>query len=204
MEVVINGKKFPSIKVAAASIGICPQTLSRRMQLGLTGEALESAGRKYNATALIINGIVYNSMKEAADAYKVERRTIQRWIKQKKFNAAIIQASIANTGDTGSKPIVVNGVHYKSISAAANALNMPYSTLAKRAQKAKECSREEPIDVTFDPTKDYREKAVTIEGKRYATIKEAAEELGINYQTLVSRIKSGYYEKQAHRGKRHE
>lgn len=202
MEVVINGKKFPTIKAAAEFIGVCPQTLSNRIRLGVTGEALENSGRKTNATALMINGILYSSLKEAADAYNVERRTIQRWIKQKKFNATIIQTPSVKCGGTNPKPITVNGKCYASISSAAKALGMQQGTLVSRVKKAEMCSRGEATEVTFEPEIDYRKKAVTIEGKKYETIKEAAKELGINYQTLVSRIKSGYYEKKGAKRKK--
>lgn len=204
MEVVINGKTFPTLKAAAASIGISPQSLSRRIQLGLTGEALETKEQKYNTTVLMINGILYSSIKQAAEAYGVESRAIQRWIKQKRFNATVVQQSIFKPGHSAPKPVIVNGERYKSVGAAAKALDVPLSTLAKRITKANEHPEAEVAEITFDPARDYREKAVVIEGKKYSTIKEAAEVLGVNYQTLVSRINSGYYEKQAQKRKGHK
>jgi DNA-directed RNA polymerase specialized sigma24 family protein len=192
--VVINGVSYPSYTAAAKELGIPASRLEERVRAGWEGEDLVNPKRFCNGTRIIVNGVPYSSISEAASTYDIKRRTLLSWIKKGKINAVIVKKAavsqnIPNTGVC----IRIDGVDYPSYTSASQALNIRCATLIRRAEALREKGYTE--FASSDLLSDQREKPVVVNGVSYATVKEAAEALDVNYQTMASRIKSGYYER---------
>lgn len=90
-----------------------------------------------------------------------------------------------------SKPIYIGQERFESLAEAALALGLKKATLYRRLRSG---YTEEQLRAPIEYTTGERRrtaKSVTIDGVRYHSIQEAADQLGISYQTLHSRLKNG-------------
>ncbi len=130
-------------------------------------------GKHPGATKVIVDGISYVCIRDAADALDVFYSTLCTY-----------QRSIAS--DTFDYPpeketFTVNGIVYASVKEAAKALGVSGTTLGLAKKKQGGLKTFEYHDGTC--RKGPRKK-VTINGVVYASIKDAAESLGVIYSTL--------------------
>lgn len=92
-----------------------------------------------------------------------------------------------------TKPIaiIINGKYFSSISEAARYYNMPACSLGIELKRAMDGNK----TLFATPRKRVFRKGnqITIQGVTYNSWAEAAHDLGINYQTFVDRVKTGYY-----------
>lgn len=99
-------------------------------------EVAQRVGAKHKR-AVVINGVYYDGAIDAAKEYGVSQSLIGLWCKE----GGNPRGQICHYADeepkpyrrkTGnSKPVIIDGIWYKSISAAANAFNFPTSSLTK-------------------------------------------------------------------------
>lgn len=80
-------------------------------------------------------------------------------------------------------PMYWNGELFRSIQAAAFALNIPYPTMRYRYLQGYTCD----ADVCSK-----QKRGCTWDGIHYATIKEAAAALGISREGMLYRLRRGY------------
>lgn len=71
-----NGIEYPSIVSAAKALGITRTTMGDRIKKGYTCDS--DLGIWYTGQQIEIDGIKYNSIKEASEKLKISRRTIKK------------------------------------------------------------------------------------------------------------------------------
>lgn len=134
-------------------------------------------GKHPKATRVVVNGISYDCLRDVAEALGVTYSTLctfQRGISSKVFDYP-----------PEVEELTINGVNYVSIKEASKALGVSGGTLwsAKKRQGGSN---------VFDyhekgrirGNKHHKAKKVTVNGVEYGCIKDAAENLGVNYSTL--------------------
>jgi len=154
-------------------------------------------------TPIIINGKRYNSIKEMLSGEQISETllyntkikynlsTIDAVFKIKEIRARNNNHYHSNT----PKEIVINGITYASIAKALKALSISDGKLRSR-MKRYNLNTEKAIESILEERNIYgtnivdrKGKATVINGKRYNSIKDAAEDCGLNYQTVISYIK---------------
>lgn len=143
---------------------------------------------------LIINGVQYKSISSAAKALGLNTGLLSRRVNGIEKYEKIDQPPV-RSHSTKPIPITINGKSFKSISEAARFYDVNYPSFFLAIKKALETGEVElfvqDCERTIRPG-----KRVTIEGKTYDSWTEAARDLGVCYSTFVSRMKSGYYNKE--------
>jgi|TARA_R110000868_G_scaffold255920_7_gene512622 predicted DNA-binding transcriptional regulator AlpA len=79
-------------------------------------------------TKIEINGTIYNTYKEAAEATGWSMTMIWRHMQEGRIGAL-------GTGRTTPRRVEINGVKYKSIREASRALNITFETLRRKLSK---------------------------------------------------------------------
>lgn len=144
-----------------------------------------------------IFGVEYPSIKELQKAYPY----LSVGTLAKRIRAGMTDAEIVTPPAKGPMSLVIENDYYESVSAAAKETSVPYPTYLYRVRKMVETGAGGTIvfrkDYSQCPTNDGSDsplrKAIVIEGVCYPSYKAASIALGINYQTLISRIKNGWY-----------
>lgn len=157
--------------------------------------AVESSNY-YNLKKTAIGGDIftYNPRKEEIRKMRQEQMSGEgnHWFGKEKPEHVIQSIKDAN-----SKKIIVDGVLYDSIQEYANKFNLRHNTVSSRLSSpyqhnylfADENGNSIPKEI-----KDLNiTKSIIAEGKEFASIKQASQELGISRVTIHSRLKSGKY-----------
>lgn len=144
-----------------------------------------------------IFGVCYQSLRELQQAYPyLSVPTLS-----KRINRGLSDEEIVAPAPKGPIAVVIDDKFYPSVASAAKDTSVPYPTYLYRAKRAMDVSsggsmtflKEYKIRYNYNAEKDGKRKAIVIEGVCYPSYKDAAIALNINYQTLVSRIKNGWY-----------
>lgn len=137
-----------------------------------------------------IFGVKYNSIKEAHEAYPyLSAATLAIRIQKGYTDEKLVEPP-------GRKAIsvTIEDKHYQSVAAAARDSKIPYPTYLYRVNRLMNARPGETVRIQGRrDTHSSLCKEITIHGIQYSSYVEAAEKLGINYQTLVSRIKRGWH-----------
>lgn len=152
--VIIGEHEYESVKDALTEYGICWDVLSTWCRKGINpyGEKCRYKGQpqkeydgvRYNkggSRPVIYKGIRYESEIDCAKSIGISQRTITEWLKRG-FNPQGIECRFENdtrelefvnrytTRDNNrSKPVIINGIEYRSCRIASEKLNVPKSTL---------------------------------------------------------------------------
>lgn len=135
--ITIDGKRFSSRAAAAEHYGVDPSVFNIRIsRLKWTPE--EAAGLvekhwKGKAKAIVLEGIRYESLKEASEAYKKDYKTVHarikyKWTPEQAFDLAPPPESMEHR----AKPVRYKGVKYPSMNKLAQAVGVYQQTITKR------------------------------------------------------------------------
>jgi group I intron endonuclease len=135
---VVEGVRYSSEKVAAEHYGLSHKKVHRRRKRGWTlRQALGLDSRKKSKTApkgILVQGTTYESRRAAADHYRLEYRTVlarlnKGWSVEEAFE---LTKRREKTDHYNAQEVIVRGVTYHSMSAAARALNVPFHRVQMR------------------------------------------------------------------------
>jgi len=162
-------------KMSEAHKGTIGQKMSDATKQKIRESRLEyKRGKHPKATVLIINGVTFECIQDAAETLDVAYSTL----------CSYQRGLGTNVFDYPPKKEVfnVNGVEYTSRLEAARALGISNTTICNACKKA----GSNTFEYHGRPKGSQHPKAVkvTINGKRYGCLKEAAKDLGVNYSTL--------------------
>ena len=133
---------------------------------------------------ITLEGRTFKSIKEAAEYYNLKYNTIfvrlrRGWTLEEAFELVDIDSK------NKAKEITVEGKSFISIAEAARYYNLEYETVRLRLRN-KGWSIEEAFELV--KRKDTRNKEITVEGRTFKSIKEAAEYYNLKYNTIRTRI----------------
>ena len=139
------------------------------------------------AKSITVSGVRYGTIADAAQVFGLSTSALKYRLK----NDIDLNKSTSNSGknNPGAKSIIVDGKYYDTITDAAQALGINYGTLTSRLEKNTVLSR--PVLEDISGSNNPMAKPITIDGKQYNTVKEVTLTFGINYQTLIYRLKHG-------------
>lgn len=142
---------------------------------------------------VIIMGVHYVSIRELQKAYPYLSVTTLA----NRINRGLEDEEIIAPASKTPLSLTIDGNWYPSMVAAAKDANIKYPTYRYRTRRALNGDAGAVVRMHKTPrspeTYASLRKGVLIEGVYYTSYTEASEALNINYQTLVSRIKNGWY-----------
>ena len=199
----IGSMTYQSLRQASKQLGVSPSKISAGLEAGLPDDILvQFLEADCFAHAFYVDGKFFNNIKQAASHIGIsfkrlrnfldikyqenpEKRTTCIYIVTPTEAAQLLEEAKHNYAR--AMPITILGQRYPSLAAAAKAFDIDSALLSVRL--AKGLKDEELVKKTSRKKIDKSGKAIVINGIQYASILEASQKLGINYQTLSSRIK---------------
>ena len=160
--VIIDDKEFVSVKEAVAAYNICPEVLATWCKKGINpyGEKCrykgmpqaEYSAKRYNpggSRPVIYQGVRYECALDFANAIGISQHAATQWLKRG-FNSDGVpcryeddtrELTFVNRytvrNQNRAKPVIVNGIEYKSCTHASEALGIPRSTLYSYLNRSK-------------------------------------------------------------------
>ena len=195
---IIDGVEYRSMTAAFNALGISENGLRYRLRSPNFPGYISEQHPKKNHRALVsctIEGVGYKSIKVAAkdigiSYYEMKRRLAS--LDYPDYTSDKIPKKPPVRAKRKGRPCIIDGVHYKTISAASKALGISGPGLAHRL-----CSPNFPGYIS----KYYIKKEVgfgvfvscTIDGVHYPSVSAAARDLGIPYGKIIRRLTSFKY-----------
>lgn len=200
-QITVEGKVFKSINEASKYYNVASSSVNRRLNNGWSiEEAFELVERK-NARSkeVTLEGITYRSIKEACMYYckdydKIKHRLRTGWSVEEAFD--LDEREYMYKGSP--RPIIIEGKSFESIKEACKYYKMDYDKVCSRLS-AKGWTKKWSIEEAFELEirKDGGYKPVTVEGKTFRSVAEAARYYNMNYDTAKDRINSGWTNEEA-------
>lgn len=220
-QVVEDKQRNPKLKrflaeCAAQSVEIAPKIVYRhnieadvlRKERALIArygrEGVEQGGTLFNitsggqgifgrGTAVEIAGILYSTIKEAAEAYGVNESTLRRRLSKGIKPEQAVGLESRHRTHPNAKATVVNGITYKSQAHACKELGVTQSAVMARLKRG--WSIEEAFGIVDRPWAQNRR--VSINGESFESIRSASEGYGIDPETALARLARGWSTEEA-------
>jgi hypothetical protein len=90
----------------------------------------------------------------------------------------------------GAKGITINGIRYKSVAQAAAAFNKKRATISARLNSG--WTLEQAFDLEPPPQRLVKGREITVKGKIFESIGQAARNYGLNPKIVDGRLRSGW------------
>jgi hypothetical protein len=193
--VSIDGKEYESLSEAARQLDCDLRLLHKRINFGWPGYFYVEEGqrpRRRPELPLEVEGVRFESRKEAAKFFGLH--SVDKRLASENFPEWIDLSGRIEKRKTGKarQPITVDGRFFNSLVEAARETGIKRATLGARAR-----SSNYPDVVCPDIPKEYRDPdlakdaiEVTVDGKAYPSLSEAARVKDIDIGTLKARLKS--------------
>ena len=189
--VTVKGVEYTSIYAASKALGMSWSKIKRRVDQGVAEDQFDKPLPNPRQVKRIINGVEYRSTAEAARALEIPSTLLTDRLRRRVPEDQLTAPPGGVTPDRRyqKKKITINGVEYKSKSAAAEAIGISVDVLRKRI------ANEIPEDKLSLKEPVYKTK-LTINGVDYPSYKAAAQDLGVPPHILSRRIRRGFPEDQ--------
>lgn len=176
-----TGVVYSSIKAAAEARGLKLCTVYQRLAGGCSPEVALSRGNMQHTPSKDHTGACFPTRAAmcrhwgiSADCFR-QRFDINGWPLERALTEPVGKGNAAGhhvRGECRAHPIVVEGVEYPSVSAAAKAYGVSVATVYNRLH------RHDPVDRAFRPARKIR-LALWYKGRRYFTRMQLARELNL-------------------------
>ena len=199
-QITIEGRTFNSINEAVKYYNLNYNKVWSRLNKGWTIEEafeLVQRKRKYgDQREITVGGKTFTSIAEAARYYnidniKINNRLNRGWSIEEAFE---LVKKENNKGKKG-KPITLEGKTFDSIAEACRYYNLALSTVNARLNKGG-WTNEEAFGLV-ERNCINKGKPITVEGKKFNSIKEASEYYNINYSLALGRLKRNWIPEEA-------
>lgn len=177
--VLWNRIPYLNIAEAARANGVSFECMRDRLSRGYTCD--DDVGGTGGGLKITWNGVVYPSISAAAKATGKRIAIMHKYIRAGYTSDTDVQAAPPRILVKAGKPVMWNGIRYRSIAAAARALGVTDSTLRDRLKRGHTCDADVGTEI---PT--------IWNGIEYPSIKKAAEAAGVSDDVMGDRLKHGY------------
>ena len=191
--ITLEGKTFDSIKEACEYYNISYSTISNRLNRGWTIEeafGLTNKENKHGKKPITIQDNVFKSLAEACRYYNlsyniVSNRLNRGWTIEEAFEL-VYRNNNCNT-------VIVKGKTFNSVKEACDYYGLNYGTVNGRIHKGWSIEKafDKPTNIKRKNNKNSKSKPITVDGKYFECIKDAAEYYGLNYGTLKWKLRTG-------------
>ena len=199
-KVSINNVIYDSITEAAVAVGVTPTCANWRLNSKIkewkdwfyvkSGPKVLELSKVGKPKRICVEGVIYDSFLEAAKVFKISESAVKGRVLSnnelfKNWNYFGVKPKVIVKKPTGML-VSVNGITYGSIREAANANGLNYSTV-KRSLRMKLPTYDHWKFVKADSNIKNAQKgnkAVSVNGVIYVSIKEACAELNLSYRAV--------------------
>lgn len=190
--VEVNGKQYSSITKAAKAFGFDRRLVAHRLQMGWRPEEafeLVSRERPTPGIAISFRGKHYRSRSALARAYNIDVKVVEQRLK---FEWSLEEALglVPRKNFKGPKGITINGIRYKSVAQAAAAFDKKRATISARLNSG--WTLEQAFDLEPLPQRLVKGREITVKGKTFESIGQAARNYGLNPKIVDGRLRSGW------------
>lgn len=155
-------------------------------------EAHASIEHRYVQRTIHAENRTYTSIQEASRELGITVATVRNRLKRKDPGYYIEEVEVdrpVGLARKDGRPVILNGVHYLTMKAAAAALQATVAKLRRKIEVGEEgcffVDEGQRADVRRD-----RRKSVLVDGKAYESIAAAAREMRISRGTMQARVQS--------------
>lgn len=197
-EVTTPEGMFPSLSDAGRATGINFKTIHKHIVFGWDGYFYTDEGQRPRITNLkrvMVDGVKFESQKEAAEAYGVNTGSFNKRLRSSNFpNYVDLSGTIPKIQK--NKPfgqrLWIDDVEYRNCGVASRALDIKSETVFFRLKSSNfpNYVGEGVKKVQRDPSLAKAAVSVTIDGVSYPTLSSAAKALGTDINTIKTRCKS--------------
>lgn len=139
---------------------------------------------------ITIVGVTFSSRAAAAEHYGVEPSVFNIRISRLKWTPEEAAGVVEKEWRGKAKSVVLSGIEYASLKAAAEALNKDYKTVDARIRR--KWTLEQAFDLADPPeSMQHRAKPVIFRGVKYRSMNKLAEAFGVYPHTIAKRLAEG-------------
>lgn len=189
------GKSYASIREFCKENELDPASVDRLRRKGLSfQEILEyTPSKSGEKTPVVAEGHAFPSILQFCTYYGLNYPSVVRRIRNGEDGDTILKTlvSVPARKRAVTTPCVVNGVEYPSMTAAAEALNVPvwkiYAVKNRNSLSASEAVQQ-VADMTEVPNEYHGRQKCIVAGKEYASQRDAVEAYGAKLSTVTTRM----------------
>lgn len=207
-EITVAGIKYKSLSAAIEKLGVNESTVYTRLaKLGdePTSEEIDACFSKARHPAkraspaedkkyqpITVEKVKYDGLSQACAAYNLSYSTVYHRLKAldelttEKINECFTRK---HQEKHNRRPIIIDNNKFSSIRDAAEHYGVKYSTVSARLNKLyKKTSNPSDEDVKVCFTQGYLQKIITVHGRKFTSVKEAALEYGVRVNLVRKRL----------------
>ena len=205
--ITVEGKRYVSLADFAEAYGVDNRLVRQRIYaynwtpeqaVGLVPAPIRRGNR--NGTSIVVEGVTYQSIKAAADAYGLPHARVTTRLRLWNWNidqAFELEHRPEAPGKKRGQPISLEGTLFSSWSDAAKAYGMSLQRIKWRISQG--WSVEEAFGI-LARAKARPPVEVVLKGIKFRSISEAAKEYGIDRNVIRQRLRRGYSLERAFEG----
>ena len=186
-----NGLRYRSLSELAGKYGISRAALSYRLKQGMSLDEALKTKRKQNVNKrnhIEYKGQVYPSYRALSEATGADYGTMRKKIKAG-YSVDEALSKPRNQRVNKNSHIEYKGQVYPTYTALAEATGISYRAMLRRLKEGYSIDEAVAKPRKQNVNKKYH---IEFEGEHYPTYKALSEATGVEYNTLISRIKVGY------------
>lgn len=193
-ELTVDGRTFPSYVSAAAHYGVDPQVMAMRLgRLKWTPEesvGLVAKGWVGKAIPVTVADVVYPSMHQAAEAYKINYKLVHERVRRRGWT--IEQALQISDAPDSSRfagiGVSAFGLTFKSYGECTKHFGIKAPSLLKRLTEKQESIEEAIRYLQSKPKTGAQPKPISAFGVTYKSTTELAAQLGLSVKSIRNRM----------------
>ena len=185
IKITFDGKEYKNLLSLAIAYDIHPVTLYLRYKRGVRGQKLVEKNLRHHKVT--IDGITYDSMREAAKAEKISYWTLKERIYTGYYEKPINQRG---EGQGNKKPVIVGGIQYSSISDAAKENNITREGMRLRIKRGFYDEKGNIVPNAIKKT-GYKAKPFVFENKIYENFQIFCKEFNLIYNNARTHRNKG-------------
>ena len=185
--ITVNGRTFESIAEACRYYNLKDNTVCARLKKGYSiDEAFKPLNKKVMRKEITLEGKTFKSIREAAKYYNMAEDLISTRLRH---GWSIEEAFELKYRNDNCKLVTLEGKTFKSVTEAAKYYNIDGYIIRNRLRYG--WSIEEAFGLV-EKKSNYNGIEITINGKTFNSIKEAAKYYKLDPSTVHNRLKSGW------------
>ena len=191
-QITLHGKTYKSVSEACKYYNLSYTAILNRLNRGWSVEKAFEVDIK-PPKQLINKVITLNgeqiTIGEACKKYNIKLRDVNnRWYR----NWSIEEIFEFIYRNNNCSEIVIQGNTFKSIKEACDYHNVNYGTICARMSRGMSAEEAITTPVMDKNNGNGRSKPITVDGKRFVSIKAAADYYGLNYGTVKWKLRKGW------------
>lgn len=192
--IIIKGKTYSAVSVAAREYGISERTIHGRLERGLTPE--QAVGlepfEEGNKKPIIVGDKTFKSKAEAARYFGIPLYSVHNRLKRGRSIEEVFQKGELKRKSRLFRSIEVAGLKFEQLKEACEYFDLDYAKASYRLRKNWTIEQVFGIDPPPQNTAKNAPKTYSFKGKIYGSAKELASEFGVSANNFTRRLSEGW------------